>query len=111
MNLTKLGTSSWIIILNSILLIILFIIIVSKPREYFINYPQQVNPSATPKTNPDVVAANNNYVSILMFIKQHPDISAKFISDLKQRFFKESCEVKSNIDFNNIAQMPNGLPF
>ncbi len=111
MNLTKLGASSWIILLNSILLIILFIIIVSKPREYFINYPQQVNPSAAPKTTPEADTANNNYVSILMFIKQNPDKSAKFISDIKQRFFNEACEVKSDINFNNIAQMSNGLPF
>lgn len=111
MNLTKLGASSWIIIVNSILLIILFIIIISKPREYFINYPQQVNPTAPIQTNTDAETANNNYISILMFIKQNPDKSAKFISDLKQRFFQESCQVKSNINFNNIAQMTNGLPF
>ena len=111
MNPSKLGTSSWIIILNLILLITLIFIIISKPKEYFINYPQQVNPSGPIQTNTDAETANNNYISILMFIKQNPEKSAKFISDIKQRFFQESCEVKSDINFNNIAQMTNGLPF
>ena len=46
-----------------------------------------------------------------MYIQKNPASSVKFISDIKQKFFNDSCTVKDNIDFNNIAQMPNGMPF
>lgn len=111
MNLYKLGTSSWIIILNIILGITLFVLLMLKSREYFINYPQQVNPQAKPQSNPDAAAANNNYAALLMYIKKNPSNSIKFIQDIKQKFFDSTCNVKSSIDFNNIAQMPNGQPF
>ena len=111
MNLTKLGMSSWIIVLNLILGTTLVILLILKSREYFINYPQQVNPQATPKSNPEETAANNNYAAILMYIKKNPSNAIKFIQDVKQKFFDSTCNVKSTIDFNNIAQMPNGLPF
>lgn len=111
MNLTKLGFSSWIIILNLILLIILFIVIITKPSESFINYPQQVNPVADIKSNPDASVANNNYASILMFLQKNPAKSVKFIADIKQKFFNDDCTVKDNIDFKTIAKLPNGMPF
>jgi len=116
MNLTKLGLGSWIIILNIILLLTLSYVIFINQRDSFINYPQQVDPLAKPQsTEPSAMAgvseANNNYASILMFIQNNPSNSVKFIEDIKQKFFDSSCKVKSNIDFNNIAQMPNGMPF
>jgi hypothetical protein len=111
MNLIKLGTSSWIIFLNITLLLILLYVLSHNNLDSFINYPQQVNPSANPKTNSDVVTANNNYASILMYIQQNPSKSVKFIQDIKQKFFDDTCKVKTNIDFTDIAQMPNGMPF
>jgi hypothetical protein len=71
--------------------------------------PMAAAPSDT-KSN-EASSANNNYASLLMFIKQNPQTSAKFITDIKQKFFKPTCEVKDNIDFANIAKMPNGMPF
>ena len=111
MNLLKLGKSSWIIILNMILLGTLLIVIMSNKRDSFINYPQQVNPNASVKSNPEANTANNNYASILMFLQKNPSNSVKFIADIKQKFFNDGCTVKDTIDFNNIAQMPNGMPF
>lgn len=111
MNLTKLGFSSWIILVNTMLLLTLFYKIMSSSRDFFINYPQQVDPMAKPISNPDVEAANNNYASILMFIKDNPSKSLNFIQDIRKKFFEDTCKVKSNIDFNNIAQLPMGVPF
>jgi len=111
MNLLKLGKSSWILILNIILLGILLTVLMSTTRDSFINYPQQVNPDATVKSNPEANTANNNYASILMFLQSNPSKSVKFIADIKQKFFTDSCNVKDNIDFNNLAQLPNGMPF
>jgi hypothetical protein len=111
MNLSRLGTSSWIIILNIILLMILFYILYSKSADSFINYPQQVDPMAKPVSNPDIEVANNNYASLLMFIQNNPSKSLNFIQDIKKKFFDDSCKVKSNIDFRSIAQLPLGVSF
>ena len=111
MNLTKLGFSSWIIFLNVTLLLVLLIQLYKQPKESYVNYPQQVNPSAPVKSDPDATAANNNYASILMFLQKNPAKSVKFIQDVKQKFFTDTCTVKDNIDFPNIAQLPNGMPF
>jgi hypothetical protein len=111
MNLTKLGPSVWIIFLNIVLLIILLYTLSYKRYDSFINYPQQVNPSAKPTTNSGRDTANNNYASILMYVQQNPAQSVKFIQDVKQKFFDDSCKVKTNIDFSDIAQLPDGMPF
>ena len=112
MNLTKLGFSSWIIILNIMLFLTLLYLIGINQRDSFMNYPQQVDPLAKPQsTTNGAPEANNNYASILMFIQKNPSNSIKFIEDIKQKFFDDSCTVKSSIDFNNIAQMPSGMPF
>jgi len=113
MNLTKLGFSSWIIVLNIILLLTLLYVISTNRRDSFMNYPQQVDTLANPQQPSAAGAseANNNYAEILMFIQKNPSNSIKFIEDIKQKFFDDSCKVKSSIDFNNIAQMPNGMPF
>jgi len=113
MNLTKLGFSSWIIVLNIILLLTLLYVISTNRRDSFMNYPQQVDPLAKPQQPSAAGApeANNNYAELLMFIQKNPSNSINFIKDIKQKFFDDSCKVKSSIDFNNIAQMPNGMPF
>jgi hypothetical protein len=111
MNLYNLGQSSWIIFLNIILLVILLYILSIKHRDSFINYPQQVDPNAKPKSNPEANSANNNYASVLMYIQKNPSDSLNFVSDIKNKFFDDTCKVKSNIDFANIASMPGGLPF
>ena len=112
MNLTKLGFSSWIIVLNIILLLTLLYVISTNRRDSFMNYPQQVDPLAkSQSTNNGASEANNNYAALLMFIQKNPSNSINFIEDIKQKFFDDSCKVKPQIDFNNIAQMPSGLPF
>ena len=111
MNLTKLGKSAWIIILNLLLGVILIGLLISKTNEYFTNYPQQVNPLAAPTNSSASAAANNNYAALLMYIKNNPSNSIKFIQDIKQKFFDSTCNVKNIIDFKNIAQMPNGVVF
>jgi hypothetical protein len=82
--------------------------------EHYINYPQMVNPMAHVPSgtgSDEASSANNNYAALLLFIKQNPQKSAKFITDIKQKFFKSTCEVKDNIDFANIAKISNGMPF
>jgi hypothetical protein len=111
MNLIRLGISSWIIILNILLIIALITGLLYNKRDFFVNYPQQINPYEAPKSNPEAITANNNYASILMYIKKNPDKSAKFISDIKQKFFNDNCSVKNTIDFKSIATMPFGMPF
>lgn len=110
MNRFDLGFSAWIIVLNIILLVI-FIYTTTNTYDYFVNYPQVVDPTSTPKSDQEANAANNNYASILMYIQSHPSKSINFISDIKQKFFNNSCTVKDDINFNTIAQMPSGMPF
>jgi hypothetical protein len=111
MNHIRLDPSFWIIIINIILLVILLYNLYSKSSDSFINYPQQVNPMAKPMNNSDVEQANNNYSALLMFIQNNPSKSLNFIQDIRQKFFDDSCKVKSNIDFRSIAQFPLGVPF
>lgn len=115
MNLLKLGNAAWIIVLNLILILTFITIIFINPSsDSFINYPQMLNPIAAPTSSSnsgEAATANNNYAAILMFLQQNPQKSAKFIMDIKQKFFKSTCEVKDNINFNNLAKMPNGMPF
>jgi hypothetical protein len=109
MNLSKLGFSVWIILLNIILLLLLLRQLWA--RESFINLPQQVDPDAPIKEDPAIATANDNYASLLLFIKDHPDKSGPFIKDIRNKFFADDCKVKSYIDFNNIASIPSGGPF
>jgi hypothetical protein len=111
MNLSKLGISSWIIFLNIFLIITLYIVILTNKYESFANIPQQVNPTATISSNPEITTANNAYASILMFLQNNPSKSAKFIEDIKNKFFSNNCTVKSDINFTDIAKMPYGMPF
>ena len=79
--------------------------------DFFGNMPQQVDPTAPVKDDPDTVAANDNYIALLMFIQKNPSKSIKFIEDIKKKFFSNTCTIKDNIDFKNIAQLPNGMIF
>ena len=54
---------------------------------------------------------NANYAAMLLYLQKNPQQSAKLISDLKMKFFSDQCTVKSNIDFNHLAQLPNGPVF
>lgn len=70
------------------------------------------NPFAVVKTDStasDASDANMNYTSLLLFLKKNPDKSVKFITDIKNKFFDESCTVK-NINFDTITQL-NGNTF
>jgi len=120
MNLSKLGFSSWIIFVNIVLFVLLLLQLLHVYRvnhvnyvntERFVNVPQQVDPDAPVKDDPAIATANNNYASLLMFIKDHPDKSGRFIEDIRSKFFANDCKVKSFIDFNNIATFSNGEPF
>jgi hypothetical protein len=86
----------------------------SNYKEYFINYPEQVDPTAPIQPTSDASDAsevNNNYASVLLFLKNNPSKSGKFIADIKNKFFDKSCSVKNNIDFPNLAQFTDGMPF
>lgn len=85
--------------------------ILTNQSESFVNYPQQVDPAAKPNSDPEATTANNNYASILLFLQKNPAKSVKFIADIKQKFFNDNCTVKDDIDFNNIAKLPFGMPF
>ena len=114
MNLFKLGWSSWILILNIILLLTLIVQLSrfgGKQFDRFVNYAQQVDPTKMVKADPEATAANNNYASILMYLQKNPSKSAKFITDVKDKFFSDSCTVKNDIDFAGLAKMPFGMPF
>jgi hypothetical protein len=95
--------------------LIIHLVLPSSDVQYdtYINYVQQVDPTASIKSenNADVASANNNYAALLMYIKNNPSKSAKFITDIKDKFFSDSCTVKSDIDFGNIAQFKGGMPF
>jgi hypothetical protein len=111
MNLSYLKKRTWILIFNFLVLILIMGLLVLSQRESFTNYPQQVDPTATIKTNSDAVTANNNYAALLLYIQNNPSDSIKFIQDIQQKFFDSNCALKTNIDFSKIAQMPNGMPF
>jgi hypothetical protein len=116
MNLTKLGFSGWIIVLN-VLLLILLLVQLHKTSQYsgvmdtFVNIPQQVNPEAPVKQDPAIDTANMNYTALLAFIKENPLKSGRFIQDIRSKFFADNCPVRDYIDFNNIITLPNGPIF
>jgi hypothetical protein len=111
MNLSKLGYSVWIILLNILLLFLLLRQLIQKKGESFVNIPQQVDPDAPIKEDPAIANANDNYSSLLLFLKDHPEKSGPFIKDIRSKFFANDCNVKSYIDFNNISSIPGGGPF
>jgi len=111
MNLFKLGISVWIVLLNIILISILYYKISFTSFDSFVNYPELMNPLASPKSGHGGSTANNDYASLLMYIQSNPSDSVKFIEDIKSKFFENNCKIKNDIDFSNIAQMPSGLPF
>ena len=73
--------------------------------------PFDSNPLGAVKTDSsasDTAEANLNYTSLLLFLKNHPDKSVKFITDIKNKFFDESCTVK-NINFDTITQLNGNI--
>lgn len=92
------------------LIICLCILLVIIGYQIIMVEPFDSNPlSAVVKTDSDASEANMNYTSLLLFLKKHPDKSVKFITDIKNKFFDESCTVKS-INFDTITQL-NGNTF
>lgn len=73
--------------------------------------PFDSNPLAVVKTDSDASDAsdaNMNYTSLLLFLKKHPEKSVKFITDIKKKFFDDSCTVK-NINFDTITQLNGNI--
>jgi hypothetical protein len=111
MNISRFETSYWIVIIILVLCSIFLFQTVYVLNEPYMNYPQQIDPMGNSDSNPDIASANNNYSELLLFLQNNPSKSGAFISDIKNKFFTDNCTIKSDIDFNNLAQMPNGLPF
>jgi len=77
----------------------------------FTNYAQMMDPTVFTVSHPDKEAANQQYASLLLYLKKNPADSAAFIDDIKRKFFKDQCTVKNLIDFEHIAEMPQGMVF
>lgn len=92
---------SRLIVCLCILLAIMYKIIMIEPFDS--------NPLGAVKTDSDASDANMNYTSLLLFLKKNPDKSVKFITDIKNKFFDDSCTVK-NINFDTITKL-NGNTF
>ncbi len=99
------------LILLLILLIVIAVYNVNKGKEHYMNYPEQVNPFGSIQANPEAAQANNNYASILLYLQKNPARSVKFIEDIKNKFFDTNCNVKHDINFTEIAKMPDGMVF
>ena len=114
MNLVKLFVARpWLLALLALVLIVLFI---PRVADGFVNYPQQVDPTAKPNSSetgvsPDAAAANDHYAAILMFIRENPTQAAGFLTDVKRKFFNPSCTVRSDIDLVNLVNFSDGVPF
>lgn len=113
MNLVKLVARPWVVVLLAVFLLLLL-----TPRyvDGFVNYPQQVDPTVKPNSgeseiSADAAAANDHYAAILMFIRQNPTQAAGFITDVKRKFFNESCTVRSDMDLENLVNFSDGIPF
>lgn len=77
----------------------------------FVNVPQQVNPEAPITTDSAVTEANDQYAALLLFLKNNPSKAAGFLTDIQRKFFDRSCTLRSDIDFNDILNFPEGAPF
>jgi hypothetical protein len=77
----------------------------------FVNVPQQVNPEAPITTDSAVTEANDQYAALLLFIKNNPSKAAGFLTDIQRKFFDRSCTLRSDINFNDILNFPEGAPF
>ena len=110
MNLSKRDWSVCILVLLFVLLTVLSLPLLGLARETFANPPVTSLPPVVPD-DPKVVAANTNYASLLQFIKENPSKSAKFIMDIRQKFFNNECQVKEYINFDDITTFSDGAPF
>ena len=98
-----------IIVFMCILLIIIGYQIKTFHIELFESNPLDTVVDAVVETDSDATEANMNYTSLLLFLKKHPDKSVKFITDIKNKLFDDSCTVKT-INFDKITQL-NGNTF
>lgn len=115
MNLCRLlaRPTSWVI---ALLIVLVLMLLAPRVVDGFVNYPQQVDPTAKPSSaetviSADAAAANDHYAAILMFIKENPTQAAGFITDVKRKFFNESCTVRSDMDLANLVNFSDGIPF
>jgi hypothetical protein len=111
MNITKLNLNILGIFLIIFICITFLYILLIKYQESFINYPEQINPLSKYDSDVKSNVANNNYTSLLMYIKSNPYDSFKFIKDIQTKFFDNNCNIKTDIDFKNIEILQHGLPF
>jgi len=100
----------------ALLILLVLVVLVPQMVDGFVNYPQQVDPTAKPNSSgtgesPDASAANDHYAAILMFIQQNPTQAAGFLTDIRRKFFNESCTVRSDMDLANLVNFSDGIPF
>jgi len=122
MNIVKHFQSSWIIILNCFLLLLLIIqfnrlyidnTIQNKLKmkyineesqvQGFMNYPEQVDTTKFTPSNPDKNQAQLNYTELLQFISKNPQDGMFFVEDMRKKFFDVSCDLKKNIRFSSLV--------
>jgi hypothetical protein len=101
MNL-NIGIAVWIILLNIVLLIILYIKSHTMYKYVYNVYIESYEDSIK-KSDPDANDANINYALLLNYIKNNPSNANKFINDIRQRFFRSDCSTKSIIDYNSLT--------
>lgn len=101
----------------ALLVLITLLVVLPRATEGFVNYPQQVDPTAKSSTSrdagvsADAAAANDHYAAILMFIKEDPMRAKGFFTDVQKKFFNESCTVRSDMDLVNLVNFSDGVPF
>lgn len=81
-----------------------------KQNEHFGNLPILPDPTKLLESNQDLTQANQNYATLLMFLKNNPNQIGGFITDVKRRFFNDTCASKM-FDVQTITSMPNGMVF
>ena len=115
MNIAKLVVRPWVITFATLLAMLLLLLLPLTPRyvDGFVNYPQQVDPTANRKSNANTGAAeaNDHYAAILMFIRENPTQAAGFLTDVKRKFFNEACTIRSDMDLVNLVNFSDGVPF
>lgn len=62
-------------------------------------------------TTEEIESANTNYAGLLLFLKKYPTRAIPFIKDVKDKLYGDSCTVRPDIDFENLAKFPNGMVF
>jgi hypothetical protein len=81
-----------------------------KQNEHFGNVPVLPDPTKLVESNQDVSQANQNYATLLMFLKNNPTQVSGFLTDIRSKFFSDTCASKM-FDAKMITAMPNGMVF